>query len=120
MSFNALMAAQLRKVRDQWSKATVIVEHRTGLNGYGEPTYGTPVTFTDARLEGRVRQYRSATESERTSQEAVYLKSSADWTPEDRVTLPDGSVRLVQQVEVLTVGEDVVETVLYLGAQIAV
>lgn len=112
---NAFMAQQLRKVAAVWGTSTVSVRHVTSYDGFSEPVYGSPITFTDARIEGKIQMIRTSTSETNYSSEQVYLNSSETFNPDDEVTLPAGSVRLVLAVSVTKVGEEVVETVLYLG-----
>lgn len=111
----AFMAQQLRNVAAVWGTSTVSVRHVESRNDYSEPVYGAAVTFTDARIEGKIQMIRSATQETNYSSEQVYLNSSEAFNPDDEVTLPDGAVRLVLAVSVTKVGEEVVETVLMLG-----
>lgn len=113
----AFMAQQLRNVAQVWGTSTVTVEHVTGRDDYAEPVYGTPVTFTDARIEGKVQMERRAQSETLIGAEVIHLDSDGTpdtFNPDDRVTLPDGSTRLVLRVEVIAVGDETVETVLYM------
>lgn len=60
-------------------------------NKFGEPTYGSDVSYT-AMVEQRVRQVRAMTGEERISTTTVYLDTTTALTPRDRVTLPSGYV----------------------------
>lgn len=112
---HAFMADALRGVAAFFGTASVSVRHVTGRDDYAAPTYGSATTFTDARIEGKVLEIRTATQETRYTSELVYLNSSATFNPDDEVTLPSGDVRLVLAVEKNHVGEEIVETVLWLG-----
>lgn len=110
------MAAQLRAVAALFGTSTVSVRHVESRDeDSGAPVYGAAVTFTDARVEGKVQMIRTGAQETNYSSHQVYVNSSTTFNPDDEVTLPDASVRLVLAVSVTMVGEDVVETVLFLG-----
>jgi hypothetical protein len=75
---------------------TMTVEHVTGRDGYGKPSYGTPATYR-ARVVGKVKMVRTADGSERVSNATVYV-AATDVLATDRVTLPDGSRPLILSV----------------------
>lgn len=68
---------------------TVTLTPWTGQNAYGEPTYGTAVSYT-ARVEGKVRMVRDSIGVERVSTVAVYLATTTSISPKDKLTLPSG------------------------------
>ena len=66
---------------------TVTLEPWTGQDGYGEPTYGDPVTYP-ARVVGKTRLVRTVSGEEKVSTVTVYLGAVPGASPQDRVTLP--------------------------------
>ena len=72
---------------------TVTIEHVTGRDGYGKPTYGSATVYP-ARVVGKVRMVRGADGVERVSSATVYLNTT-DTLTTDRVTLPGGAKPLI-------------------------
>ncbi len=114
MSLPGWMADELRRVNATFGTASVVVTPRASLNDYAEGVDGTPVTYSAARIEGKVQQIRTATGEEVTSMQTVDLNGTASVSPDDRATLPDGSEQLVLAVQVLHLGSETVTTRLFL------
>lgn len=70
---------------------SVSVAPFSGRDGYGEPTYGSAVTYR-ARVVGKIRNVRSASGQEVVSSQTVYLMTAAVVTPLDKLTLSTGFV----------------------------
>lgn len=83
---------------------TVLVALRTGINEYGEATYGADASVT-ARVAARIRMVRDHKGNERVSTGTVWLAEATGIEPVDRITLPDGT-----QPEILAVGRVADET----------
>lgn len=62
----------------------------TGMDAYGKPSYGAPVTQM-ARVEFRLRTVVDATGAERMSRARVFLNGTVQMDIKDKVTLPDGT-----------------------------
>lgn len=58
-------------------------------NAYGEPTYGSAVSYT-ARVVGKMRMVRDANGTERVSTVTCYVATTASIGPKDKLTLPSG------------------------------
>lgn len=109
------MAEQLRSVNALFGTASVVITPRASLNDYGEGVDGSPVTYTEARIEGKIQQVRTATGEERTSVKEIHINGAAAVSPDDKITLPgDATVWLVLAVRVIHFGSETVTTVVYL------
>lgn len=72
-------------------RGAVTVEKQTGVDGYGEPTYGAPVRRR-ARVVGKRTLVRNDAGDEVLSTHTVYLGPGPAVGPHDRVTLSTGDV----------------------------
>lgn len=68
----------------------VSIAPRTGIDRYGEATYGAEVEYR-SRLVGKVRRVVDSAGVERVSTRTITLASAAAVSPFDRLTLPDGT-----------------------------
>jgi len=76
---------------------TVTIEPFASRNAYNEATYGTAQSIT-ARVVGKVKMVRDSKGEERVSTKTVYLATADMFDPEDRLTLPVGSVPLTPPI----------------------
>ena len=72
-------------------RQVVTVAPRTGVDGYGEPTYGAAVPYR-ARVVGKVRIVRDQTGKEVVFGQTVYLMAATAISPLDKLTLTTGFV----------------------------
>jgi hypothetical protein len=79
------------------------ISHAAWLSqdGYGAPTFGTPV-LRPARVEPQVRRITNAQGQERVSRALVFLDGEVVLDLRDRLTLPDGTVPPIQRIDTLT------------------
>ena len=70
---------------------TVTVAPRTGVDGFGRPTYGTAVSYK-ARLVGKRRQVINAAGQQVVSDQTAYLYGAPAVDPQSKVTLSTGDV----------------------------
>jgi hypothetical protein len=80
---------------------TITVEPFTGSDGYGEPSFGTSISYK-ARCVGKTRIIRDGKGNERISSHTVYVNSLAEFSPKDRITLPIGYSP--QQPQIISIG----------------
>jgi hypothetical protein len=73
-------------------------EPRTGLDEYSRPTYGA-ATAVRCRVVGRTKLVLDTNGQEVVSTTVVYCDGNPGISPEDRVTLPDGSQPVILRVE---------------------
>ena len=78
-------------------RQTVQVALRTGVDGYGEPTYGADVAHT-ARVAGRHRLVRDARGEQVLSTRTVYFAGAPALDVHDRVTLSTGDVGSTEEM----------------------
>lgn len=78
--------------------ATVTVEPFSSRGDYGDPTYGTAVSYS-ARVSYRQVRVRSRDGTESVARGAVWLRSSVAVDERDRLTLPDGSAPPILAVD---------------------
>lgn len=115
MSLPGWMSDQLRSVNALFGTASVVVTPRASLNDYAEGVDGSPVTYSETRIEGKVQQIRTATGEERTSVKEIHINGTATVSPDDKITLPgDATVWLVLAVKSVHIGAEIVTTVVYL------
>lgn len=69
---------------------TVTIQPLTGRDEYSRPTYGPGIQYR-ARVVGKQKLVRAADGSERVSATTIYVVGVSGISPEDRITLPDGS-----------------------------
>ncbi|MBW2084438.1 MAG: hypothetical protein JRI54_00180 [Deltaproteobacteria bacterium] len=69
---------------------TIVIEPFLGRNDYGEPIYGDATSY-NARVVGKQKLVRTPSGEEKVSSSQVYIYEISNVSPEDRVTLPDGS-----------------------------
>jgi len=77
-------------------RQTVQVALRTGVDGYGEPTYGADVAHT-ARVAGRHRLVRDARGEQVLSTRTVWFVDIVELDVHDRVTLSTDDVRSTEE-----------------------
>ena len=89
-------------------RQTVRLAARTGVDGYGEPTFG-PEAVVRARVEGRRRLVRNDQGREVLSSHTVYLATAVPIGAHDRITLSTGDVASTEtgaiQPDILAVGK---------------
>lgn len=68
---------------------TITVAPWASQNAYGEPTYGSAVSYT-ARVQGKTQMVRDSVGVERVSTVTVYVATTASIGPKDKLTLPNG------------------------------
>ena len=89
-------------------RQTVTVAPRTGVDGYGEPTYGAAVSYR-ARVTGRRRVVRNARGEEVLSAHTGYFAATPAGGAHDRITLSTGDVNSTETgavtPEVIAVGK---------------
>lgn len=68
---------------------TITVAPYVSQNSYGEPTYGTAVSYT-ARVQGKMQMVRDSMGQERVSTATCYVATTAVIGPKDRLVLPSG------------------------------
>lgn len=76
----------------------ILVESATGVDAYGQSTYGTFVSVP-ARVEGKNRKVLNAQGNEVVSSTTIYVDGAAVITTSSRITLPDGTKPLILSVE---------------------
>jgi hypothetical protein len=84
-----------------WKKLmvdNVTIERQTGNNVNAEPTYAAPISI-HCRVEYVEREYRTPDNLTRTSTCMVILDGVYGIRPQDRLTLSDGNVMTIQNVE---------------------
>lgn len=69
----------------------VVIRPYTGRDGYGQPTYGDPITY-QARVVGRMRRLTTFTGEDKVSTTTVLLLNSTGIDPRSLLTLPEGFV----------------------------
>jgi len=69
---------------------TVTVRARTGIDGYGKPSYAAG-TSVRARVSFRPTKVRGADGQDVVARGTAILSEPLDVSPHDRLTLPDGS-----------------------------
>ena len=67
----------------------VKIEHQTGNNAYGEPTYANPIV-AKCRIDYQTREVRQPDGLVRVASTSIHLAGLHDVAPQDRITLPDG------------------------------
>jgi len=72
---------------------TVTVAPVSSIDGFGNPTFGTAVSYT-ARVVGKVQMVRTVRGEEKSSTKTVYLATTTVIAPDALVTLPAGEVPL--------------------------
>lgn len=107
-------AAQIKRDMAMFYQKTVVVNVRTGLNDYAEGVYGPDASYTQARIQGKVQQIRTATGEERTSTQIVHILGNAVVSPDDKITLPGDVARYVLAVSRSEIGVEVLATQVYL------
>ena len=89
-------------------RQTVKVAPRTGIDGFGEVTFGSDVAYR-ARVVGRRRMVRNEAGDEVLSTHTVYFAASPAIGAHDRVTLSTGDVNSTElgavQPLILSVGK---------------
>lgn len=71
--------------------STVSVQERTGMDGYGKPTFGAASSYR-AHLARKRQLVRDAVGQEVVSNQAVYLETTVNIQPTAKVTLSTGDV----------------------------
>lgn len=69
---------------------TVTIAPFSSNNAYGEPSFGTAVSYS-ARVVNKPKMIRNAQGKEVVSMAQTWLYGSPTVTPDDRITLPDGT-----------------------------
>ena len=72
-------------------RQTVQVAARTGVDGYGQPTYGSNVAYR-VRISGKRRLIRNDQGAEVLSTHSVYFAASPAVGAHDKITLSTGDV----------------------------
>jgi hypothetical protein len=76
---------------------TLLHQAYLGQDAYGKPHYGSPVP-RPGRLEYRLTT-GTAAQAERVSLTVAFLDADFDLDVRDKLTLPDGSVPAIQEVQ---------------------
>lgn len=79
---------------------SVDVEPKTGSDDFGTPTFGSAVTYSNVRVEDEGELTRDQDGNEIQTNGVLYVldtDATGDFTPESRVTLPDGSTETVMK-----------------------
>lgn len=71
--------------------STVQVAQPSGMNEYGEETYGPDVSYR-AHLRGEHKLVRALSGEEVTSSKRIYLEATVNVNPNSRITLSTGDV----------------------------
>lgn len=69
-----------------------------GRGGYGERSFGSPASY-DARIVKINKLVKTSDGSEKMSTSQVWIQGTPVVTPEDQITLPDGSTPIILSVE---------------------
>jgi hypothetical protein len=77
---------------------TVLVAPYTGQDGYGTPTYGTPVA-TPCRVEYRTQVFTNAQGQERVSRALLFFDGTVTLTLRDKLTLEDGTSPAIERLD---------------------
>jgi hypothetical protein len=70
----------------------------TGQDGYGTPTYGTPVA-TPCRVEYRTQVFTNAHGQERVSRALIFFDGTVTLSIRDKLTLEDGTSPAIERLE---------------------
>lgn len=66
---------------------TITVAPYVSQNSYGEPTYGTAVSYA-ARVQGKMQMVRDSMGQERVSTVTCFVATTATISPKDKLELP--------------------------------
>lgn len=78
-------------------RQTVTIAPWSSQNAYGEPAFGTAVTYP-ARVVARTRMVRDTQGREVVSTATVYLGAAPTLSVKDRLTLPNGETPVIAAI----------------------
>ncbi len=77
---------------------SIIVKSYTSMDGYGKPTYSTAGSTYAGRCSYKQKLVRAMDGTQQVSSANVVLNCTGTINPDDKITLPDGTVRPVLSV----------------------
>lgn len=80
---------------------SIVVNSFASLNGYGKPTYSTQGSTYRGLVQNKRRVIRGTDGTEKVSSARVILASTVAISITDKITLPDGTVRPVLNVDLM-------------------
>lgn len=96
-----------------WFNQTIAVSTMTGMDRFGSPAFGTPIS-TRCYIEAKPTKVVSAAGEEVVSSAKIYLPGNANLTCKTRLILPDGTAPILLKVEQIVNESGILElTVVY-------
>lgn len=81
---------------------SVVVNAYASINGYGSPTYSTVGSTYTARVTYKQKMVRSFDGTEKVSMANAVLNCTGTINPDDKITLPDGTVRPIVNINTIS------------------